>query len=108
MQKSFAYAVDYRIYRLENRAQRYDLKIALRIAKLVEKLRFEVNGTNFDDIDPISNLAFLKKFCDACHSIGIHKGVAMWLMSYIMTKPALSALESRFSSKKNLCDWSAR
>lgn len=41
-----------------------------------------------DEIDSISTLAVLKEFYDVCDSIGIHKGVATWLVSYFIKKPA--------------------
>lgn len=71
-----------------------------KVAKLVKKLRSQLKVTDFDEIDPISILAFLKEVCDACDSIGIHKWVSAWLFSYIIKKPASSPHGARLSPKK--------
>lgn len=78
------------------------MKVASRFAKLLKKLRSQLNKkeTDFDDTDQISILAFLKNICDTCDSFGTHEGAAMGLISYIMKKPASPSLEARLSPKK--------
>lgn len=46
--ESFGKAIEYRKYRLKNTLQRYSLKIVLRIAKLVKKIRSQLNEPDFD------------------------------------------------------------
>lgn len=98
-QESFAKAVDYCTYRPKNKPQRYNLKIAPEVAKLVENLRSPLRKTYFDEMDPISILTILKDFRDSCDSIGIHAGEATWLVSYFMIKPVSSPLEAQLSPK---------
>lgn len=100
IKESFAKTVGYRTYGPQNRSQRYDTKIASRIAKLVEWFRSLLSETDFDDIGPISILLFLKNFCDACGSIGIYEGASMWLIFYSMKKPTSSSLEVLLSPKE--------
>lgn len=98
---SFREALDYRTYRLRKRSQHFNGHVASNVAKFVKRLRSQLKETEFDESDPISVLAFLKEFRDACDSIGVHEGVAMWLFPHFMKKPASSSLSARLSSRKS-------
>lgn len=100
MRESFAKAVYYRTYRLKKRFQWNNSKIAWKVAKLLMNLRSQLKKTDFDEMAPISILAFTKEFSNACDSINICEGVATWFVSYIMMKPASSSLEAQLSPKK--------
>lgn len=100
MQESFSKVVECCTYRLKNKNQRKNSKIASKLAKLVKKLQSQLNKTDFDKMDPISNLTFLREFCDVCDSIGIHEKVATWLVSHFTTKPASSSFRARLSPEK--------
>lgn len=78
--------MDYRTFRLKNKSQRYNPKIASKVGKLVKKLGSPLKVTDLEKIDPISILAFLKEFLDAYDGINIHIRVAMCLVSYFMKK----------------------
>lgn len=84
MHDSFAKAFDCHIYRLKNESQRYNFDIASKVAKFVKMLRPQLKETDFEEMDLISILAFLKKVLDACNSIAIHEEVATRLFSYIV------------------------
>lgn len=94
MQESFTKAVGYCTYRPKNRSQQYVSKIASRIAKLIKELRSQLKRVDFDNIDPISSLAFLKEFRDAFNSTTMHERAAMWMTSYFMKQPASSSLQA--------------
>lgn len=98
MQKSFVKAMDYSTYRLKKNFQRYNSKIASKLAKLVKKPRSQLRKTDFDEMDPTSISVFLKEFRDACDSIGIQEGIAKRFVSYFMKKPVSSSLEARLSA----------
>lgn len=53
-------------------------------------------------------LAFLKEFRDACESIEVHEGIAMWFFPHFLKKPASLLLSATWSAKKSnftrLCD----
>lgn len=68
--------------------------VGSKTAQLVKKLKFKLKETNFDDVDPIFTSVFLKKFRNACGSIGIHKRAATWPVSNFTKKPASSSLEA--------------
>lgn len=102
MEESFAKAVSYRTYRLKDKSQWYNSKISSKVAKLAKKVRSQLKKTDFDEMDSISILAFLKEFCDACDSIGINERVSMRLVSRYMKRPASSSLEAHLSQKKSM------
>lgn len=56
--------------------------------------------TNLDEMNPISILAFLKKFRDACDCVDIHEGVDTWLVSSFMNSPTSLSLEAQLSLRK--------
>lgn len=47
--------------------------IASQISSLLKKLRFQLKKTNFNDMDPISTLTFLKKVGGVCDRSGIRR-----------------------------------
>lgn len=108
MQNSFANAIDYRKYNLKNNLHQDNLKIALRVSRLVSKLRSQLNEPDFNKMDPISILDFLKQIRDPCDSIAIHKGAALWVFSFFKKKPASSSLEAWLSPKKTSCNGTAQ
>lgn len=107
MQESFEKAVYYRSYRLKNKSQRYNPKIVPKVTKLVKKLRSQLKETNFDKMDPISKLTFLKEFRDACHSIEIREGVSTWLVVFY-EEAVVIVIESSTIVEEDPCNRIAR
>lgn len=100
MRELFANAVNNITCWLKNKAQLYISKIVSKVVWIVKKLWQQLKKTDFDEIDPISKLAFLKECRDACDSIGIYKGVATWMVWYFMKKSALTLLKAPLAPKK--------
>lgn len=53
-------------------------------------------------MDPLSILAVLEELRNGCDTIGIHKGVALLLVSYFLKKPAFLSLDARLLPLKIL------
>lgn len=100
MERLFLKAADYSTYRLKNKSQRYNSKIASNITKLIKMLRWQLKETDFEEKISISILFVLKEFRDVCDSIGIHEKVATWLVFYFMKRQALPSLEALLSPRK--------
>lgn len=56
--------------------------------------------SDFDGVDPIFILVFLKEIREACYCIGVYEGVGTWLSSYFLKKPSSLSLEAQLSPKK--------
>lgn len=100
MQRLFAMAIDYLMYRLNNKFRRFDSRVASIIDKSGRKLRSRRWETDFDKTDLISILAFLKKFCYACDSTATHKGAATCFIFHNVRKPPSSYFEAWSSQLK--------
>lgn len=92
----------------ENESERYDSRIVSRVALLIKNLMSQLKNTDFDDIDTILILAFLKEVREGCDSNANHEGAASLLTSSFMKKPSLSSLKVRLLPKKSPCHWNAR
>lgn len=63
----------------EKRSTKYTSKIAGRIREWTNKLRIQMVIKDFDQQDPISILESLRQFQDACDSLCVQKGAAIWM-----------------------------
>lgn len=104
MQESFTKAADYGTYSLKNRFPWHESKIASRVARMVKKLSSQLKGMDFDDIGPISILAFLKVFGDACDRIGIHEVATVWLVSFLENEAGVIISGSSLIAEDNSCN----
>lgn len=84
----FSKADEYHTIRLKNTSPRYDLKIASRNARLVEKLSSQLKKTAFPDVDLISTSDVLEKFRGVCDCNGNLNRAATRLISYFLERPA--------------------
>ena len=91
----FTKAVDYCIYRLENRSARYDASSARRINLYRKKLDVPMKTHTFGGQDPIAVLGFLVRFKMACDHNGVSEGAAVWCFQFYLTVQAHALLQSR-------------
>lgn len=109
MQELFVMAVEYHTYELKNKFQWYNSKIASQVAKLVEKIRMQLKGTNLNKMDPSSILAFLEKFRDTCDTIGIHRQLRGYVVGIVFCEEAgVIVIACSSIADEDLCNRTAR
>lgn len=91
-------ALDHKAHKLRKKSQHHSGRITQKNWKYQKWLRTQLEGTWFDESDPIIILAFLKKFCYARNHTRIHIRVSMWLFFHFVIKPVSSSLAARLSS----------
>lgn len=64
----FAATVDAKTYRLHNRSQTYNGKMAAWTAKLVKCMEIIMESHKFEESDPVTKFSILRHFKRACHS----------------------------------------
>lgn len=68
-----------RTYRLVNKSGKYDKALLACIARIVKKIKSEINAHFFDSKDSISNIGFIATFNLASDNNRIHDEAAMWV-----------------------------
>lgn len=102
---AFADAVNNETYQLHKRSQKYNVKMAARIAELAKGMETIMNLYDIKGSDPLSILSFLQQLKKARYSNGISKSVAMWLLFFFMTKFPAILLSIRMTPKKDSGDY---
>lgn len=77
VKKHYALAFDYRNYLSFDRASQYDKSVSSYIAKLVQKVRMEIEAHSFNPKDTNFIIEFLVTFKLACDTDHIHEETAL-------------------------------
>ena len=100
----FAKAVNYKSYRLQNRTDTYTSATSSRVTKLEKKLKIQMGSHTFSGKDPITVLAFLARFRDACDKNDVAAGIAVWCFQYFLTGSARHLVASRLVGRTMATD----
>lgn len=92
-------AVAYRTYRLENESTKYNHTVSKNFSKILKHVNSPMKSHTCDPFDPISMIGFLCIFKLVCDTYGIHEDATIWLISFVMSKSAAAALNTRPASK---------
>ena len=95
---AFAYALDYRTYRLFIRDQEVEEAPDKSVRRHIDRVNNRVKGHKFDPDQPISILRFAKAFAGACDDFGYSEGLALRILPQCIEGPPHDALTSRVRS----------
>lgn len=107
VKKHYATAVDFRPYQLSNPSSRYDMTVSSYIAKLVKKVKLQIEAHFFNPKDRISTIRFLatfKLFSDANH---IYERAAMWVLPCFVHETLANAHNSRVYTENSFALYAA-
>lgn len=101
--EEFKEVVDLNTYRLNDKNQKYDEKIAKCISNMTDRIRVRMRQSTFDPAEPIFIFNFLTTFKTPCDSNGISEETEMWPIHPCVNNPAASIIKARTQLRNDNC-----